>query len=239
MARSEASISARFRPFGLGSGQKKRCFGPISAAATRSRQLAPSTVACRHVRRAEGRAHPSRKAIRTRRPRGPVADRRVDQDLRARSDGASMGTRYDTLITALEAVCERQEVGWAPAHRSLRAFGKAVDLSRVPSMRRYRVAARSSSRSSMRSTPTAGCTSPSNWTKRRSWRAGRLSTRRSQRYGRTSSWPTRRPTTAISRANAARSLSRLPRPPTNLDRHGEPELPHEGGRGDVKARLTA
>lgn len=53
-------------------------------------------------------------------------------------DGESMGTRYDTLMTALEAVCEREEFGWSPKYRSLRAFGRGVDLSRVPSILVYR-----------------------------------------------------------------------------------------------------
>ncbi|MFP5326234.1 MAG: hypothetical protein ACLGHT_01990, partial [Acidimicrobiia bacterium] len=55
-------------------------------------------------------------------------------------DGESMGTRYDTLMTALEAVRERQEIGWSPKYRSLRAFGRGVDLSRVPTMLVYRTA---------------------------------------------------------------------------------------------------
>ena len=57
-------------------------------------------------------------------------------------DGESMGTRYDTLLTALDAVCDRQEIGWRPQYRSLRAFGKKVDLSRVASFQTYRVAGR-------------------------------------------------------------------------------------------------
>lgn len=43
-------------------------------------------------------------------------------------------------MTALEAVCERQEIEWSPKYSSLRAFGRGVDLSRVPSMLVYRTA---------------------------------------------------------------------------------------------------
>jgi hypothetical protein len=52
----------------------------------------------------------------------------------------SLGTRYDTLMTALEAVCERQDINFSPRYPSLRAWGRSHDLSSEPTFARRTVA---------------------------------------------------------------------------------------------------
>lgn len=47
-------------------------------------------------------------------------------------DANSRGPRYDTLMTALEAVCERREIDFTPRYSSLRAWGRAQEGSILP-----------------------------------------------------------------------------------------------------------
>jgi hypothetical protein len=44
-------------------------------------------------------------------------------------DADSRGPRYDTLMTALEAVCERREIDFSPRYPSLRSWGRAQEGS--------------------------------------------------------------------------------------------------------------
>ncbi len=46
----------------------------------------------------------------------------------------SLGTRYDALMTALEAVCERRDIAFRPRYPSLRAWGRGRDISREPAI---------------------------------------------------------------------------------------------------------
>jgi hypothetical protein len=43
-----------------------------------------------------------------------------------------MGPRYDALMTALEAVCEREEIDFTPRYSSLRAWGRAQENLSLP-----------------------------------------------------------------------------------------------------------
>lgn len=154
-------------------------------------------------------------------------------------DGDSMATRYDTLMTALEAVCERQEIGWAPAHRSLRAFGKAVDLSRVPPMSVYRVAGSQFDSLLDALDSDTRLYEPVDMGEEEQLEGWELVD---------SEVGALREDFAV--ADSASDYSNLARQCREIfvsladaaydrDRHGEFELPDEGGRGDVKARLTA
>jgi hypothetical protein len=52
----------------------------------------------------------------------------------------TLGPRYDTLMTALETVCERRGISWSAEYSSLRAWTKAHDLTDVPSWERGSIA---------------------------------------------------------------------------------------------------
>jgi hypothetical protein len=57
-----------------------------------------------------------------------------------RDPGAGrFGTRYDALMQALEEVCKRLNLSWKARHRSLRAWGKAHDISRLTATQQKQV----------------------------------------------------------------------------------------------------